>query len=50
MDSFKSQKEIQDLQGQNNCYYSGSYLGYGFHEDAINASQKVAKHLGVTWP
>ena len=49
-DSFKLQTQIQALQGQKRCYYSGSYLGYGFHEDAISASQIVAKHLGVLWP
>ena len=49
-DSFQLQTQIQAIQGQKRSYYSGSYLGYGFHEDAIVASQCVAKHLGVLWP
>lgn len=46
-DSMATQKEIHRLSGENNTFYCGSYLGYGFHEDAITSAVNVAKKLGV---
>lgn len=42
-----TQTKIKALNGQNNTYFCGSYLGYGFHEDAIQSSNDVAKHFGL---
>ena len=33
VESFKIQKSLRNLQGQNRTWFSGSYFGYGFHED-----------------
>lgn len=38
IDTLKSQKKIWKLNGHNNTYYTGSYMGYGFHEDAVKSS------------
>jgi predicted NAD/FAD-binding protein len=38
IDTLKSQKKIWNLNGHNNTYYTGSYMGYGFHEDAVKSS------------
>ena len=38
-------KELNKIQGKNKIWFCGSYFGYGFHEDGINSSIKVAKLL-----
>ena len=37
------QQQIQDLQGHNNSFYCGAYLGWGFHEDGAESGVKVAQ-------
>uniref|UniRef100_UPI001953FE78 hypothetical protein n=1 Tax=Streptococcus pneumoniae TaxID=1313 RepID=UPI001953FE78 len=34
------------LQGRRNTWFCGSYFGYGFHEDALQAGLAVAEALG----
>ena len=46
-ESTNAQKEIGNIQGINNCYYVGSYLGYGFHEDGIQSAIKVCKKMQI---
>ena len=41
------QKNIGNIQGMNNCYYVGSYLGYGFHEDGIQSAIKVCQKIHI---
>ena len=50
LDSLIAQKEIMKIQGQNNTYYTGSYLGYGFHEDGIQSAAHIAKLLDCDLP
>jgi len=45
--TLQSQKNIGQIQGFQNTYYVGSYLGYGFHEDGIQSSLKVCEKLNV---
>ena len=40
------QKELWALQGLNRLWYAGSYFGYGFHEDGLQAGLAVAEELG----
>ena len=47
--SLRSQDKIKELNGKNRTYFCGSYLGHGFHEDAIRSSVETAKLLGVNW-
>ncbi|MDB9776466.1 FAD-dependent oxidoreductase [Alphaproteobacteria bacterium] len=42
-----AQKNIGTIQGVNNIYYVGSYLGFGFHEDGIQSAIKVCEKLNV---
>lgn len=44
-DTFETQKKIQSIQGKNNLWYCGAYLGYGFHEDGIKSGLTVAENL-----
>jgi predicted NAD/FAD-binding protein len=41
-----SQPGLRALNGARRTYYCGSYMGYGFHEDALSAGLEAAAHLG----
>jgi predicted NAD/FAD-binding protein len=41
-----SQQKLWNLQGHRRTWYCGSYFGYGFHEDALQAGLAVAEQLG----
>ena len=44
--SWTAQKKLWSLQGKKNTWFCGSYFGYGFHEDALQAGLAVAEDLG----
>jgi len=49
LDSVATQQEIYQHSGSNRTFYVGSYLGWGFHEDAIRSSyQTVTRLLGTS--
>ena len=39
----KAQSNINSIQGENNTYFSGAWLGYGFHEDGVKSGSIIAK-------
>jgi len=41
--ALEGQKAFEKIQSQKNTYYTGAYLGYGFHEDGIKSSQAICK-------
>jgi predicted NAD/FAD-binding protein len=41
-----AQKQLWELQGQQNTWFCGAYFGYGFHEDGLQAGLAVAEELG----
>ena len=43
--TFKTQKKIRQIQGENNIWYCGAYLGYGFHEDGIKSGLDVVNQI-----
>ncbi len=43
--TFDAQKKISKIQGQNNTWYCGAYLGYGFHEDGLESGLNVAEKI-----
>ncbi len=43
--AIKAQRQIPWLQGQQNTYYCGAWMGYGFHEDGLKAGQLAATQL-----
>lgn len=45
-----AQSAIENIQGENNTYYCGAYLRYGFHEDGLQSAVNVAKKLDVEVP
>lgn len=45
-----AQRKVQSLQGRNNIWFTGAWLGYGFHEDGIKSAVSVASKLGAKVP
>ena len=43
--TFETQKKIKLIQGKNNIWYCGAYLGYGFHEDGIKSGLDVVNQI-----
>ena len=41
--AIRAQHTIAQLQGQRDTFYSGAWLGYGFHEDGIKSGQAAAR-------
>ncbi|MDC0357384.1 FAD-dependent oxidoreductase [Oligoflexia bacterium] len=42
-----SQPGIRELNGENRTFYCGSYMRYGFHEDAVGSAVAVANKFGM---
>jgi len=45
-----AQRQLAALQGVQRSWFCGSYCGYGFHEDALDAGLRVAAALGAPPP
>ena len=45
-ESLHAQKRMSHIQGKDCIWYCGSYVGYGFHEDALKSGMDVALKLG----
>lgn len=45
-----AKQELGTIQNVNKTLFTGSYFGYGFHEDGIASSIEAVKHLGVIPP
>lgn len=43
--NFAIQKNLQDLNQDTNLFFTGSYFGYGFHEDGLKSALEVIKKL-----
>jgi len=41
-----AQSGVRGLNGQNRTFFCGSYLGYGFHEDAVKSAVEAARCFG----
>jgi len=49
-DTTAAQNRLPAIQGRDRIWYTGSYFGYGFHEDALRASVELAERFGVRAP
>jgi predicted NAD/FAD-binding protein len=45
-----AQQRIAEIQGRDRLWFSGAWLGYGFHEDGLRAAVEVARGFGVQPP
>ena len=43
--AIQAQSQLSSLQGQQNTWYAGAWMGYGFHEDGFKAGRDAA--LGI---
>ena len=56
VDAIAAQKEIAQIQGQNQTWFTGAWLRNGFHEDGFASAVRVARKLGpqfsrqFAWP
>jgi len=41
----KAQSQLPSLQGQQNTWYAGAWMGYGFHEDGFKAGRDAASGI-----
>lgn len=48
-EAFATRPEIKGIQGENQCYYVGAWLGNGLHEGAVSSAVEVAVKLGAEW-
>lgn len=42
-----SQKKMHEIQAKNRTYFCGSYMGYGFHEDAARSGAQIGLYKGL---
>ena len=47
-DAIETQSKIRSLAGANHTAFCGSYLGHGFHEDAVQSACAVARSFGLS--
>lgn len=45
LDSLKAVKKITQINGNNNTWFAGAYLGNGFHEDGVVSGRQVAAFI-----
>jgi len=45
LQSLRSQKYLNELQGKNNSWFCGSYFGYGFHEDGLKSALDIVNRI-----
>ncbi|ADE54542.1 NAD(P)/FAD-dependent oxidoreductase [Coraliomargarita akajimensis] len=46
-ESLASQEPLRELNGTRHTWFCGSYMGYGFHEDAVRSAVEIAKKFDI---
>ncbi len=46
-EALMSRNKLKQINGMRNTWFAGSYMGNGFHEDAVRSSVKVANAMGM---
>ncbi len=44
-----AQSALADINGTDNTWFCGAWMGYGFHEDGMASGLRVCSSLGVDW-
>lgn len=45
--AIEAQRQLDSIQGKNNCWFTGAWTGYGFHEDGLKSALRVAADFGL---
>ena len=45
--SYNATSKINLIQGKNNTYYVGAWLGYGFHEDGVKSAYNLMEYFKI---
>ncbi len=45
-----AQKQIAHFQGQDKLWFTGAWLGYGFHEDGLRSAVEISQKLNIDIP
>jgi predicted NAD/FAD-binding protein len=45
LDSVQAARRVEQINGNNNTWFAGAYLGNGFHEDGVVSARQVATAL-----
>lgn len=48
--SLEAQRKVERIQGENNTYFAGAHLGFGFHEDGFTHALLVAQSISTSNP
>lgn len=40
-----AQKQLNDMQGENNTWFAGAYTRHGFHEDGFASAARIARMM-----
>jgi predicted NAD/FAD-binding protein len=48
LESLEAQRRLKALSGMRHTYYCGAYLGFGFHEDGVNAGLDVVRSVAAS--
>ncbi|GAB4576853.1 MAG: NAD/FAD-binding protein [Roseibium sp.] len=48
--ALSARKRLSEIQGVNNTWYCGAWMGNGFHEDGLSSGLEVARALGARLP
>ena len=46
-EALKSRERLTEINGTNRVWFAGSYMGNGFHEDAVRSAVKIAEGFGI---
>ncbi|OOC50178.1 NAD(P)/FAD-dependent oxidoreductase [Thioalkalivibrio versutus] len=46
----KARQRLAATQGENNLYFAGAWMGYGFHEDGLRSAVSIGRSLGIEPP
>lgn len=50
IETIRTQRELDLIQGKRNTWYAGAWTNFGFHEDGFTSGLKIGQRLGAQFP